>query len=273
MKSPLRFASACRLKPSALSLEPLIKLSVNVNKVATLRNSRGGTVPSVLDAVRVCIDAGAPGITVHPRADARHITKADVYDIASYLKPLKGRIEFNIEGDPRPDLLQLVHAVKPDQCTLVPVKPGEITSQAGWSPDTPGDALARTVSELRGDGVRVSLFVDPEDASIRWAADMGGDRVELYTEPFARAFERGDMHGRESFAEYTRAAQLAHSLGLGVNAGHDLDLDNLVLFRSLPNLDEVSIGHALLSHAVFVGLARSVREYLDLLAAGLDSAG
>jgi len=245
----------------------LIKLSVNVNKIATLRNSRGGTVPSVLDAVRVCIDAGAPGITVHPRADARHITKADVYDIAAHLKPLKGRIEFNIEGDPRPDLLELVHAVKPDQCTLVPVKPGEVTSQAGWRPDTPDDALVRAVSDLRDDGVRVSLFVDAQEASIRWAAEMGGDRVELYTEPFARACERGNVHGRESFDGYARAAELAHSLGLGVNAGHDLDLDNLVQFRRLPHLDEVSIGHALISHAVFVGLARSVREFLDVIAA------
>lgn len=244
----------------------MIKLSVNVNKVATLRNSRGGVVPSVIDAVKVCIDAGAPGITVHPRADARHITKADVDDIAAHLKALKGRIEFNIEGDPRPDLLQLVHAVHPDQCTLVPVKPGEITSQAGWSPDTPRDTLARAVSELRDGGVRVSLFVDPQEPSIRWAAEMGADRVELYTEPFARAFERGDVDARASFTRYTRAAELAHSLGLGVNAGHDLDLDNLVLFRRLPHLDEVSIGHALISDAVFVGLTRSVREFLDVLA-------
>ena len=245
----------------------MIKLSVNVNKVATLRNSRGGALPSVLDAVRVCVDAGAPGITVHPRADARHITKADVHDVAAYLKPLKGRVEFNIEGDPRPDLLQLVHAVKPDQCTLVPVKPGEVTSQAGWSPDTPRDALARAVLDLRTDRIRVSLFVDPQELSIRWAADMGADRVELYTEPFARAFERGETHARESFAGYARAAEFAHSLGLGVNAGHDLDLDNLVQFRRLPHLDEVSIGHALISHAVFVGLAQSVREFLDVLAA------
>lgn len=243
----------------------MIRLSVNVNKVATLRNSRGGTVPSVLGAVSVCIDAGAPGITVHPRADARHITTADVDDIAAHLRPLKGRVEFNIEGDPRPDLLQLVHRVKPDQCTLVPVKPGEITSQAGWPPDTPRAALARVVSELRGAGIRVSLFVDPQEASIRWAAEMGADRVELYTEPFARAFERGDMVGGESFAVYARAAELAHSLGLGVNAGHDLDLDNLAQFRRLPHLDEVSIGHALISHALFVGLARSVGEFLDVL--------
>jgi pyridoxine 5-phosphate synthase len=244
----------------------LIKLSVNVNKVATLRNSRGGVLPSVLDAVRVCVDAGAPGITVHPRADARHITTADVHDIAGYLRPLKGRIEFNIEGDPRPDLLQLVHAVKPDQCTLVPVRPGEITSQAGWSPDTPRDALARAVSDLRRDRIRVSLFVDPQAASIRWAAEMEADRVELYTEPFARAFEDGETHARESFAGYAHAAEFAHALGLGVNAGHDLDLDNLVQFRRLPHLDEVSIGHALISHGLFVGLAQSVREFLAVLA-------
>jgi pyridoxine 5-phosphate synthase len=244
----------------------LAKLSVNVNKVATVRNSRGGAIPSVLEAVRICVDSGASGITVHPRADARHITAADARDIAAYLRPMKGRIEFNIEGDPRPDLLELVHAVKPDQCTLVPVHPGEITSQAGWSPQTPRDTIRRIVADLQADGVRVSLFVDPQELPIRWAADMGAARVELYTEPFARAFERGEPQARESFAVYTRAAELAHELGLGVNAGHDLDLDNLVLFRRLPHLDEVSIGHALVSYALFVGLAQSVREFLDVLA-------
>ena len=244
----------------------LAKLSVNVNKVATVRNSRGGSVPPLLEAVRVCVDAGAPGITVHPRGDERHIRKADVHEIASYLQPMKGRIEFNIEGDPRADLLELVHAVVPDQCTLVPVHPGEITSQAGWSPDTPRDSIRRVVSDMRAAGIRVSLFVDPEEAPVRWAAEMGADRVELYTEPFARAFERGEPQARESFATYTRAAELAHSLGLGVNAGHDLDLDNLVLFRRLPHLDEVSIGHALVSYALFVGLGQSVREFIDVLA-------
>ena len=219
----------------------------------------------MLEAVKVCLDAGAPGITVHPRGDARHITTADVHEVAACLRPVHGRVEFNIEGDPRPDLLELVHAVTPDQCTLVPVQPGEITSQAGWSPGTPRDTIARAVAGLRSAGVRVSLFVEPQEAPIRWAAEMGADRVELYTEPFARAFERGEPHARESFATYTRAAELAHALGLGVNAGHDLDLDNLVLFRRLPHLDEVSIGHALVSHALFVGLAQSVREYLDVL--------
>jgi len=244
----------------------LAKLSINVNKVATIRNSRGGTVPSVLEAVKVCVDAGAPGITVHPRADSRHITKADVHEIAAWLRPMTRRVEFNIEGDPRPELLELIRTVKPHQCTLVPVQPGEITSQAGWSADTPRDTITRVVADVRAAGVRVSLFVDPQERPIRWAAEMGADRVELYTEPFARAFERGEPHARESFATYTRAAELAHSLGLGVNAGHDLDLDNLVVFRRLPYLDEVSIGHALISHALFVGLAQSVREYLDVLA-------
>ena len=244
----------------------MVRLSVNVNKVATLRNSRGGAVPSVLDAVRVCVDAGVPGITVHPRADARHITSTDVIEVAALLRPLGGRVEFNIEGDPRRDLIALVREVKPTQCTLVPVLPGELTSQAGWSPETPREQMAGVVKSLRDEGIRVSLFVDPEEDAIRWAAEIEADRVELYTEPFARAFERGQKAAEESYAVYAHAATLANSFGLGINAGHDLDLDNLQIFRRLPHLDEVSIGHALLSHALFVGLERSVREYLDLLA-------
>jgi pyridoxine 5-phosphate synthase len=242
----------------------MVKLSVNVNKVATVRNSRGGRVPSVIDAVATCIDAGAPGITVHPRADARHITTADVHEISSFLKSHPG-VEFNIEGDPRPDLLELVRAVRPTQCTLVPVKPGEITSEAGWSRDTPRDEMIDIVSRLRRDGIRVSLFVDANEEAVRWAGEMGADRVELYTEPFARAFELGDVAARASFAEYASAAEAAHRAGIAVNAGHDLDLANLVTFRHLPHLAEVSIGHALISHALFVGLAQSVREYLDVL--------
>jgi pyridoxine 5-phosphate synthase len=243
------------------------KLSVNVNKVATVRNSRGGRVPSVMDAVRVCIDAGAPGITVHPRADARHITREDVLEIAEELAPLRGRVEYNIEGDPRPDLLTLVMEVKPDQCTLVPVKPGEITSEAGWSDSAPRHVLEDAIRRLKEGGVRVSLFVDADPASVQWAADIGGDRVELYTEPFARAFERGPTAAAESFARYVEAAECAHGLGLGVNAGHDLDLRNLTMFRHLPHLDEVSIGHALISRAIFVGLRSVVREYIDALSA------
>ncbi len=244
----------------------MIILSVNVNKIATVRNSRGGAVPSVVEAVRVCVDAGAPGITVHPRADARHVTAADVREIAGWLRGADRSVEFNIEGDPRPDLLALVHEATPTQCTLVPVQAGEITSQAGWPADSTSGGLVRAVRDLRSAGIRVSLFVDPEERPVRWAADMGAQRVELYTEPFARAFERGDGPARASFSAYARAAELAHGLGLGVNAGHDLDLDNLAMFRALPHLDEVSIGHALVSRAIFVGLGTTVREYLDVLA-------
>lgn len=241
----------------------MIQLSVNINKVATIRNSRGGSLPSVLQAVEVCVAAGAPGITVHPRADARHITTADVHDINRALGGTA--VEYNIEGDPRPDLIELVHAVRPTQVTLVPVFPGEVTSQAGWPPSTPRAQVAGVVRGFRDAGVRVSLFVDPEDAPVDWAAEMGADRVELYTEPFARAFERGEAAAEASLARYARAAERAHALGLGINAGHDLDLDNLVIFRRLPHLDEVSIGHALVSHALFVGLDTSVRQYLDVL--------
>jgi pyridoxine 5-phosphate synthase len=178
---------------------------------------------------------------------------------------MSGRVELNVEGDPREELLELVRAVRPDQCTLVPVRPGETTSEAGWTPDAPRDTLAAVIRSLRADGIRVSLFVNPDEAPIRWAAALGANRVELYTEPYARAFERGGREAQSSFDDYARAAELAHSIGLGVNAGHDLDLRNLSLFRRLPHLDEVSIGHALISHAIFVGLDRSVREYLDLL--------
>jgi pyridoxine 5-phosphate synthase len=243
----------------------MIKLSVNVNKVATLRNARGGTIPSVLDAASVAIDAGAAGITVHPRADARHITFNDVHELARLIAPLKGQVEYNIEGDPRPDLLDLVRRVKPDQCTLVPVAPGEVTSQAGWPADTPADWFRGVVRDLQSHGARVSIFVDATEAAVEWAARMGGDRVELYTEPYARQFSLGPAAAAASFHAFALAAKRAHELGLGVNAGHDLDLDNLVLFRALPYLAEVSIGHALISRALFVGLARTVREYVAVL--------
>jgi pyridoxine 5-phosphate synthase len=245
----------------------MVHLSVNVNKVATLRNSRGGRQPSVIEAVEVCVAAGAPGITVHPRADRRHITPDDVRDIARVLRDSATTVELNIEGDPRSELLDLVEEVRPDQCTLVPVVPGEITSQAGWQPGAASDALHDTIERLHARGIRVSLFVDAEPDPIRLAASVGADRVELYTEPFARAFERGPDPGRRSFEQYAESARQAHALGLGVNAGHDLDLANLPLFRELPFLDEVSIGHAIMSRALFAGLGRVVREYLDVLAA------
>ena len=243
----------------------MVHLSVNVNKVATLRNSRGGALPSVVEAARVCMDAGAHGITVHPREDERHITRLDVPALVSLLEPHRKTVEFNIEGDPRPDLLQMVREARPHQCTLVPVRPGEITSQAGWPPDTPADQVRGVVSDLRQRRVRVSLFIEPEEAAVEWAASVGADRVELYTEPFAKAFKVGQDAAERSFRRYVEAANLAHALGLGINAGHDLDLNNLVLFRTLPYLDEVSIGHALISHALYVGLAASVHDYLRAL--------
>jgi pyridoxine 5-phosphate synthase len=246
----------------------MVRLSVNVNKVATLRNSRGGRVPGVIEAVRTIVDAGAPGITVHPRADARHITRDDVLEIARFLAPLKGRVEYNIEGDVRPDLMALVRRVKPDQCTLVPVLAGEVTSQGGWPTDTPLDELRGTIAGLRDAGVRVSLFIDAEPAAVRWAAELGADRVELFTEPFAKAFEAGPDAAESEMQACVTAAETAHGLGLGVNAGHDLDHRNLVRFRELPHLEEVSIGHALISRALFDGLAPTVRAYLDVLTGG-----
>jgi pyridoxine 5-phosphate synthase len=242
----------------------MVRLSVNVNKVATLRNSRRGHVPSVIEAVRTIVEAGAPGITVHPRADARHITTDDVLEIAGLLAPLRG-VEYNIEGDVRPDLMALVRRVRPHQCTLVPVLAGEVTSQGGWPADTPIDDLRRTVASLRDLGIRVSVFIDPDPAAVRWAAGLGADRVELFTEPFAKAFDAGPAAADDAMKACVAAAETAHALGLGVNAGHDLDHRNLVRFRELPHLAEVSIGHALISRALFDGLAPTVRAYLDVL--------
>lgn len=241
----------------------MVRLSVNMNKVATLRNARGGALPDMLDAVRTCLRAGARGITVHPRADQRHITPTDVRQIAELLAPLRDEVEYNIEGDPRDDFLALVHEVKPHQVTLVPVKPGEITSEAGWPAET---NLENIVAELQKVGMRVSLFVDANVEAVGWARQMGADRIEIFTEPYARAAAKSSDAGARSFAECVATAERANELGLGVNAGHDLDLDNLVLFRQLPHLEEVSIGHALMSRALFVGLEKVVREYLDVLA-------
>jgi pyridoxine 5-phosphate synthase len=242
----------------------MARLSVNVNKVATLRNSRGGAVPNLVEAVRVCVEAGAPGITVHPRADQRHIRPADVYDVAAALAPVRDRVEYNIEGDPRPEFVDMVDSVRPDQCTLVPVRPGELTSEAGWPADTPKAALAEIVGRLRDRGVRVSVFVDPEPRVIDWAAELGADRIELYTEPYARAFERGGDELSAAIERYRLAAERASSNGLGVNAGHDLDLANLPTFLSVAPIDEISIGHALMARALFVGLASAVAEYLRI---------
>jgi pyridoxine 5-phosphate synthase len=238
-------------------------LSVNVNKIATLRNSRGGAVPSLTRAIDTIVDAGCRGITIHPRADQRHITAGDVLTVSQHLAGRSEGTELNIEGDPRPDLMKTVLDVRPSQCTLVPVRPGEVTSEAGWNPEQ-GESLRAIVPRLKRAGIRVSVFVEPDRAAIEWAAEVGADRIELYTEPYARAFEAGA--GEASLSRYITAAARAQDLGLGLNAGHDLDLNNLALFRGLPGLDEVSIGHALMSEAVFSGLSQVVRAYLAVLA-------
>ena len=166
----------------------MAKLSVNVNKIATLRNARGGDAPSVLEAVSVCVDAGAPGITIHPREDERHIRADDIREIAEFLAPRREAVEFNIEGDPRPALIDKVLEIQPHQCTLVPVRPGEITSEAGWSPATDTAVLDPVVRQLKAAGIRTSVFVEANAEAIAWAAAVGADRVELYTEPYARAY-------------------------------------------------------------------------------------
>jgi pyridoxine 5-phosphate synthase len=240
----------------------MAKLSVNVNKVATLRNSRGGTSPSVVDAARVCVEAGAPGITVHPRADARHITFQDVHDLKHLLEPWTA-VEFNIEGDPRPDLLNLVETVRPHQCTLVPVRPGEITSEAGWPPDADGRDLRDVIARLRGFGIRVSLFVNADEAAVQFAHRVGADRVELYTEPYAEAF--GTQQEASMLAGFAAAAKRAQSAGLGVNAGHDLNLDNLARFLEIPDVLEVSIGHALTVECIEHGVAHVIGRYKKIV--------
>ncbi len=240
------------------------RLSVNLNKIATLRNSRGGEVPSVLEAVEVCVAAGAPGITVHPREDERHIRPDDVYAVAGALEAVRDRVEYNIEGNPRPGLIEMVERVRPDQCTLVPVRPGELTSEAGWPADTPKEQLREIIARFQEAGVRVSVFVDPDPEPIDWARELGADRVELYTEPYARAFEQGRRALAASLERFGDACRHAHALGLGINAGHDLDLQNLPTFLGLPHVEEVSIGHALISRALFVGLGEVVSEYLRI---------
>jgi pyridoxine 5-phosphate synthase len=237
----------------------MVRLSVNVNKVATLRNARGGDVPDVLRAARTAVAAGCHGITVHPRPDGRHIRPRDVRDLAAALD-----VELNVEGFPSPELLDLVCEVRPAQCTLVPDAPDALTSSAGWPLDRDVAWLRQPIARLRGRGVRVSLFVDPIEAHMPRARALGADRVELYTEGYARAFPTPERDA--VFAAYRRAAAAAAAAGLGVNAGHDLDLENLpLLARELPGLLEVSIGHALVSDALFVGLDAAVRAYLAAL--------
>ncbi len=235
-------------------------LSVNVNKVALLRNTRHLGIPSVLKASLLCLQAGADGITVHPRPDERHIRAHDVHELAALLKDWP-QAEYNIEGNPFQNLMAFIRAVRPHQCTFVPDSEGQFTSDHGWDLAAEGQRLRPLIDECHALGVRVSLFMDPEPAAMALAREVGADRVELYTEPYAAAF--GQMGQAVQLARFAAAAAAAQAQGLGVNAGHDLNCDNLTPFlRAVPDVLEVSIGHALVADALELGLPDTVREYL-----------
>lgn len=236
----------------------MTKLSVNINKVATIRNARGGNNPDVLKVALDCERFGAQGITVHPRPDERHIRYKDVYD----LKP-RLTTEFNIEGQPCEAFVDLVCKVQPTQVTLVPDAPGQITSNAGWDTKQNLDFLAEVTERFHGRGIRVSIFVAADEEMVTYAAKAGADRVELYTEPYA------SLYGKDpeaAVAPFVKAAEKAKSLGLGLNAGHDLSLENLAyLHERIPYIDEVSIGHALICDALYLGLETTIQRYLECL--------
>ncbi len=257
------------------------KLSVNINKVATLRNTRDLDIPSVVGAARICLEAGADGITLHPRPDARHIRPGDVYDVAEILKAFP-EAEYNIEGNPFHTFMEYAKRLRPTQCTLVPDDPDAFTSNQGWTMPRDAERLRPIIDQLHGFGCRVSLFMDADPNSLDAVANIGADRIELYTEPYAAAFataftaafadaqDNGNNASTTTFQktleEFARTAERAGELGLGVNAGHDLNLHNLPPFiAALPNLLEVSIGHALIADALEIGLADTVRAYLAIL--------
>ena len=240
----------------------MTKLSVNLNKIALLRNQRDIGIPCVIESARTAINAGAHGITVHPRPDQRHIRFSDVYELAEMVT-----VEFNIEGNPfAGKYMEIVRRVKPTQATLVPDSPDANTSDHGWNLRADKQRLIPIVEELKALGIRVSLFMDPDIDGIKLAKDLNTDRIELYTEPYARTFKAGE-NADEVLQHYADAAKTAADIGLGLNAGHDLNLHNLPKFRkAVPHLLEVSIGHALIADALDMGLYNAVKEYLKLLA-------
>jgi pyridoxine 5-phosphate synthase len=236
-------------------------LSVNLNKVALVRNTRHLGIPSVTRAAMLCLQAGAHGITVHPRPDARHIRAADVRELHALLQRDWPRAEFNIEGNPFHNLMDFVRELRPHQCTFVPDSEGQFTSDHGWDLRDSADSVRPLIAEAKALGVRVSLFMDADAAAMPLARELGADRVELYTEPYAAAW--GTPGEAEQLAKFAAAAQAAQAAGLGVNAGHDLNRDNLPSFlRSVAGVREVSIGHALIADALELGYAETVRAYL-----------
>lgn len=244
----------------------MTRLSVNLNKIALLRNTRSNGMPDVLRSARIALDAGAHGITVHPRPDGRHVRAGDVRELARLLAARPGA-EFNIEGNPFHGLMDFVREVRPQQCTLVPDESGAFTSDHGWDLQADTPRLQPIVAELRSLKVRVSLFMDPLPQAMALAKDLGADRVELYTEPYARAF--GTSGQAAVLGTYAGTARAAQGAGLGVNAGHDLNRENLGAFLdAVPGVLEVSIGHALIADAIEFGLAETVRRYLEAIGAG-----
>ncbi|WP_339856932.1 pyridoxine 5'-phosphate synthase [Pseudohongiella acticola] len=242
-------------------------LSVNVNKIALLRNSRGTNYPDLLHFVRKIIGHGIKGITVHPRPDERHITRQDARDLAAFLKDHPD-VEFNVEGYPSSDFMALIDALRPAQCTLVPDEPGQLTSDHGWQVAKNRELLGQVLPQLRQWGVRSSLFLDPVPAAAELAAEVGADRIELYTENFARIFAAGDGAQTQAvLQDYLKTADRAVACGLGVNAGHDLNLDNLALFLSGGQVLEVSIGHALIVESLELGMDEVLRRYQAIIAA------
>ncbi|MGB2127856.1 MAG: pyridoxine 5'-phosphate synthase [Flavicella sp.] len=236
----------------------MTKLSVNINKIATLRNSRGGDTPNLLKVAQDIESFGAQGITIHPRPDERHIKYKDAYDLSSVVKT-----EYNIEGNPIPKFKSMVLELQPTQVTLVPDAIDNITSDAGWDTITHQDFLKNVIAEFKSKGIRTSIFIDADPKMIAAAAATGTDRIELYTEAYASAYAKGDF---DAVKPYTEAAQLAHDLGMGVNAGHDLSLENIAFFsQNIPHLAEVSIGHALISESLYLGLENVVNMYLNKL--------
>lgn len=241
----------------------MTRLSVNLNKIALLRNARGSDYPNLLHMARRAIAAGAHGITVHPRPDQRHIRFDDVPVLAE-LCAAHADVEYNIEGNPTEQFLELVLAAKPDQCTLVPDDPGQLTSDHGWNLDGDNRSLAHTVESLKSAGIRVSLFLDPDPSMVEHVPDTGADRIELYTESYARAFDTAAE--TSEIARFAAAARRAGELGLGVNAGHDLNLYNLGPFLSrVPGVLEVSIGHAITVESFDFGFEGTLERYLDVL--------
>ena len=234
----------------------MTRLSVNINKIATLRNSRGGDNPNLVKVAKDCERFGAQGITVHPRPDERHIRYQDVQDLSNILTT-----EFNIEGNPKEDkFVALVLAVKPAQVTLVPDVLGQLTSDHGWDTISEQDYLKNVIAKFKNAGIRVSIFVDPDEKMVQAAATTGTDRIELYTEMYAKQFATGNKEA--AIAPYITAAELANQLGMGINAGHDLDRFNLpYLIQQIPSIDEVSIGHALISDALYLGLENTIQLY------------